>query len=261
MKPLIKWSGGKKDEISIFQTYFPSSYETYVEPFVGGGAVYFYLEPTSAVISDVHTELIDFYKAIQQNKAREIYNFMTTHDNTEEVYYHVRDKMPISSALDNAKRFYYLRKTCYRGMMRYNKNGGFNIPFGRYKNLNYEDLLDPQYTTLLSRTKVCNDDFESIFQHYNDPSYFMFLDPPYDSTFTDYGYCQFGEKEHRKLAECFQQTRSQCLMVIGKTPLITELYGDYIVAEYPKKYRFKLHSGRVDDSINTNHVIIRNYNT
>jgi DNA adenine methylase len=87
----------------------------------------------------------------------------------------------------------------------------------------------------------------------------MFLDPPYDSEFTDYGYCKFGKDEHRKLAKCFKETKIQCLMVIGKTDFIVELYKDYIVAEYPKKYRFKLHSGRIGDNINTNHLIIKNY--
>lgn len=259
MKPLVKWSGGKSDEIGMFQKYIPSEYDIYIEPFIGGGAVYFHMEPPKAVISDVHQELIDFYQSIKDGHSNDIYEFMKTHPNTEEVYYNVRDKMPIQSSLDNAKRFYYLRKTCYRGMMRYNRNGGFNIPFGRYKKVNYDDLIDPKYTHLLQRTDVRCCDFSTIFDAYNDSKNFMFLDPPYDSTFTDYGYCEFGEKEHRRLAECVRNTTIKCLMVIGKTPLIEELYGNLIVEEYPKKYRFKLHSGRIDDKINTTHVVIKNY--
>lgn len=259
MKPLVKWSGGKSDEIGMFQKYIPSEYDIYIEPFIGGGAVYFHMEPPKAVISDVHQELIDFYQSIKDGHSNDIYEFMKTHPNTEEVYYNVRDKMPIQSSLDNAKRFYYLRKTCYRGMMRYNRNGGFNIPFGRYKKVSYEDLIDPKYTHLLQRTDVRCCDFSTIFDTYNDSKNFMFLDPPYDSTFTDYGYCEFGEKEHRRLAECIRNTTIKCLMVIGKTPLIEELYGNLIVEEYPKKYRFKLHSGRIDDKINTTHVVIKNY--
>jgi DNA adenine methylase len=87
----------------------------------------------------------------------------------------------------------------------------------------------------------------------------MFLDPPYDSEFTDYGYCVFGKDEQRKLAKCFKETSIQCLLIIGKTPFIEELYKDYIVGEYDKKYRFKLHSGRIGDEINTKHLIIKNY--
>ena len=87
----------------------------------------------------------------------------------------------------------------------------------------------------------------------------MFLDPPYDSEFTDYGYCKFGKEEHKKLADLFKSTSIKCLLVIGKTDFIVSLYKDYIVDEYDKKYRFKLHSGRVGDEINTKHLIIKNY--
>ena len=87
----------------------------------------------------------------------------------------------------------------------------------------------------------------------------IFLDPPYDSEFTDYGYCSFGVEEHRKLAECFKRSKAKCMIVIGKTPLIDELYGDYIKHSYPKNYRFKLHSNRIGNEINTTHVVITNY--
>jgi len=262
MKPLVKWSGGKSDEILLFEKYIPSQYSLYIEPFVGGGSVFFHLEPLQAVISDVHEELIDFYQSIKNNHADKIHQFMERNPNTEETYYHVRDKMSIVSPLDNAKRFYYLRKTCYRGMLRYNKKGGFNIPFGRYKTINFEDLRDPKYTELLQHTEIKCCGFTDIFEQYNDPNYFMFLDPPYDSTFTDYGYCQFGREQHQLLAECIKKTNTKCLMVIGKTPLIEQLYDGMIVAEYPKNYRFRLHSGRVQaNDINTNHVVITNYHT
>ena len=109
------------------------------------------------------------------------------------------------------------------------------------------------------RTEVLNTGFEHIFENYNDANNFMFLDPPYDSEFTDYGYCSFGKEEHKKLAECFKNTNIRCLMVIGKTPFIEELYKEYIVDEYDKKYRFKLHSGRVGDEINTKHLVIKNH--
>lgn len=259
MKPLIKWSGGKSDEIDKFNKYIPAEYDLYIEPFIGGGAVYFHIEPQKAVISDVHKELIDFYQCMKDGHGDDIFTFMKTHPNTEQMYYTIRDDMTVQTPLENAKRFYYLRKTCYRGMMRYNRQGGFNIPFGRYKKMNYDDLTDPRYTELLKRTEVRCCDFATIFDTYNHSQNFMFLDPPYDSTFTDYGYCEFGDKEHRRLAECIRRTSIKCLMVIGKTPLIEELYGDLIVDEYPKKYRFKLHSGRINDNINTTHVIIKNY--
>lgn len=259
LKPLIKWSGGKSDEIKLFEKYIPANYDTYLEPFIGGGSLYFYLSPKKSVISDVHTELIDLYSCIGQGKAKDIYDFMATNPNDEETYYKIRDKMEIKEKLDNAKRFYYQRKTCFRGMSRYNKSGKFNIPFGKYTTINYSDLQNNDYETLLSRTEILNKGFEHVFENYNSADNFMFLDPPYDSEFTDYGYCQFGKEEQKKLAQLFKETKIKCLMVIGKTKFIEELYKDYIVDEYDKKYKFKLYAGRVGDEINTKHLVIKNY--
>lgn len=259
LKPLIKWSGGKSDEIVQFEKYIPAEYDTYIEPFVGGGSVYFYLNPQKAVISDVHSELTDLYQCIGQGKTAEIYDFMENSPNTAETYYKIRDTMPITGPIDNAKRFYYQRKTCFRGMSRYNKSGKFNIPFGKYKTINYSNLQNPKYAELLSRTEILNHSFETIFENYNSEHNFMFLDPPYDSEFTDYGYCKFGKEEQEKLAKYFKETKIKCLMIIGKTQFIEDLYKDYIVDEYDKKYKFKLYAGRVGDEINTKHLIIKNY--
>jgi DNA adenine methylase len=258
LNPIIKWSGGKKDELKHIIPHIPKNYTTYLEPFIGGGAVYFHLNPEKAVISDVHTELVDFYQSIKNGHSELIYKFMEENPNDEDTYYQVRSQTS-KEVLDNAKRFYYLRKTCFRGMLRYNSKGEFNIPYGRYKTCNYEELLNKNYEDLLKRTEIFNKSFEYVFDNYNDKNNFMFLDPPYDSEFTDYGYCNFGKEEQEKLAEYFKKTKIMCLMIIGKTPFIEELYKDYIVGEYDKKYRFKLHSGRIGDEINTKHLIIKNF--
>lgn len=259
LKPLIKWSGGKSDEIKHFARYFPASYDTYIEPFVGGGSVFFHLCPEKAIISDVHKELIDLYQNIGEGHARDIYDFMQAHPNDEQTYYRVRDQMPITNSLESAQRFYYQRKTCFRGMLRYNKDGKFNIPFGKYKSICYEELIVPEYARLLSRTQILNEPFSYIFEHFNDERNFVFLDPPYDSEFTDYGYCQFGKKEQEELARLFKETKNKCLMIIGKTDYIVGLYKDYIVDEYDKNYKFRLYANRVGDEINTKHLVIKNY--
>jgi len=257
LNPIVKWSGGKKDELNHILPHIPS-YDTYLEPFIGGGALFFHLKPNKAVINDVHKELTDFYLSIKNGHSNDIYNFMKEHPNEEETYYKVRN-YDNTECLNNAKRFYYLRKTCFRGMLRYNKSGKFNIPFGRYKTCNFEDLKNIEYENLLKNTDVFNQSFEYIFDNYDNPNHFMFLDPPYDSEFTDYGYCSFGKEEQKILANKFKKTSIKCLMIIGKTEFIEKLYKDYIVGEYDKKYRFKLHSGRVGDEINTKHLIIKNY--
>ena len=259
LKPLIKWGGGKTDEIKQFISYFPENYNLYIEPFVGGGSVFFYLQPTKAVINDVHIELIDFYNSIKNNYINDIYEFMNLNSNNEETYYKIRNDMVVQNELDNAKRFYYLRKTCFRGMLRYNKNGKFNIPFGKYKKINFDDLKNKNYEKILKNTEIYNKDFEYIFEKYNDSNNFMFLDPPYDSEFTDYGYCKFGKEEQLKLYKLFSTTKIKCLMIIGKTDFIENLYKEYIVDEYDKKYKFKLYAGRINNNINNKHLIIKNY--
>jgi DNA adenine methylase len=259
LKPFIKWNGGKSDEIKLFEKYFPTQFTRYIEPFVGGGSVYFYLNHDNSVISDVHTELIDLYKSLGNGNGGEIDKFMKTTPNDEATYYKIRDEMEINNELENAQRFYYQRKTCFRGMLRYNKNGRFNIPYGKYKTMNFKDLTNKAYEDLLSKTEILNKGFEHIFDLYNDEDNFMFLDPPYDSEFTDYGYCQFGKKEHQQLADLFKTTKNKCLLIIGKTPFIEELYQGYIVGEYDKKYKFKFYNNRVGTEINTKHLIIKNY--
>lgn len=258
LHPLVKWSGGKGDEIKLFEKYIPK-YTTYIEPFVGGGALYFYSNPKNAVINDIHSELITFYREIGLGNNKKIYKFMEEHPNDEKTYYDVRDNMILNTNLDKAKYFYYLRKTCFRGMLRYNKLGKFNIPFGKYKSINFSDLKNDRYIKLLKRTTIENLSFEKIFKKYNSEDNFMFLDPPYDSEFTDYGYCQFGKEHHKKLAHLFKKTKNKCLMIIGKTQFISDLYDGYIVEEFDKKYRFKIHSGRVGSEINNKHLIITNY--
>jgi DNA adenine methylase len=184
---------------------------------------------------------------------------MNLNSNNEETYYKIRNDMVVQNELDNAKRFYYLRKTCFRGMLRYNKNGKFNIPFGKYKKINFDDLKNKNYEKILKNTEIYNKDFEYIFEKYNDSNNFMFLDPPYDSEFTDYGYCKFGKEEQLKLYKLFSTTKIKCLMIIGKTDFIENLYKEYIVDEYDKKYKFKLYAGRINNNINNKHLIIKNY--
>jgi DNA adenine methylase len=258
LKPLVKWSGGKHDELKYIIHHIPKDFDIYLEPFVGGGAVFFHLNPKKAVINDAHKELIHFYQSIKEGRSSNLCQFMIDHENNEQTYYQVRNSTP-STELENAQRFYYLRKTCFRGMMRYNQRGVFNVPFGRYKSCNFDDLKNIDYETLLKRTEIFNKDFEYIFNHFNDRQNFMFLDPPYDSRFTNYGFTTFGKEQHIKLANLFKQTKIRCLMVIGKTDFIYSLYKDYVVDEYEKKYRFKLHSSRVGSEINTTHIVVRNF--
>jgi DNA adenine methylase len=257
LSPLVKWSGGKAEEIKHILPYMPG-HQTYVEPFVGGGALFFYLNPGKAVINDIHPDLVKLYRAIGAGRRLDMKAFMTAHANSEEEYYKVR-RMPITSDFDSACQFYYLRKTCFRGMLRYNSSGEFNIPYGKYKTINFSDLDNAAHEQLLQRTTIMSGSFKDVFAACDTPEHFIFLDPPYDSKFTDYGYCSFGRKEQEELAALFKKSKARCMIVIGETDYIKNLYAGYIVHRYPKNYKFKIHSGRVGDEINVNHIVICNY--
>jgi DNA adenine methylase len=258
LKPLFKWSGGKRGEIKVILDHLPA-FDRYIEPFVGGGSLFFHLNYANSVINDAHFELYCFYKALKVGGAGSIYNFMLMHPNTEECYYWVRDKMTISCDLDVAKRFFYLRKTCFRGMLRYNKSGKFNIPFGHYKKINYSCLLDDSFFRLFQNTDIYNFSFDEIFKLYNSPNNFLFIDPPYDSAFNNYNGDTFDKVQHELLFDCFQSTKNKCLLILGKTDFTEDLYRNYIHLEYPVKYRFKLYSGRVANNLSTTHLLIKNY--
>lgn len=259
MKPLLKWSGGKRKELFILKKWFPSHFDLYIEPFVGGGAVFFDICPKKAVISDVHKELIIFYNQIKNKKNKEIKNLMSKFSNNAETYYYIRDKFILSCKVEKAFVFYYLRKTCFRGMLRYNSDGKFNIPFGNYSTYNYKELSNDSYVNLLQRTTIYKKDFRWIFEKYNDKNNFMFLDPPYDYTFKDYGYGSFDKKDHEDLSELFKKTDNKCLLVVSKSKFLEKLYKDYIKYEYDKKYAFKLYNKRISNSIHKKHLIITNY--
>jgi DNA adenine methylase len=181
---------------------------------------------------------------------------MTTQSNNKETYLQIRDHMEINSPLDNAKRFYYLRKTCYGGLMNYNKKGDFIVNYGHRKTCNFTALQNQNYVDLLKNTTILNSSFEYIFENYNDQRNFMFLDPPYDSKFSNYEYCPFGKEEHKRPSECFKNTHIRCLMIINKTQFIEDLYDGYITDQYLKRYDINSIYKNVEGSA---HLIIKNF--
>lgn len=270
LKPLCKWSGGKRDEIKLFKSYYPKDFKRYVEPFAGGAAVYFDLNYHGEnVINDVHPELVNFYRQIKLGHSQNIYNLVTSWGKGELDYYYVRGggkKLPKGSPVfvpdndvEKAAQFIYLRRSCFRGMIRYNSNGGFNVPWGKYKTLNFEDIINPEHTSLFKRTEIMEGDYKNVFDRYNHQDNFFFIDQPYDSTFNDYGTDNFTRNNQVELFEKFSTTQSKCLMVVGGSDFIRDLYRDYIIHEYPKNYSFKIYGGRIGDEINVHHLVITNY--
>lgn len=281
MEPIIKYRGGKRREISQFQRFIPNDYETYIEPFFGGGAVFFQQEPERSIINDVNAPLIRFYEQIadqydevmaELTQIHELYerneaeyaDLKALHPNdripnaNEALYYHLRDMYNGIADPDylDASLYYFINKTAYSGMIRYNAQGQYNVPFGRYKHFRVDNIT-PAHSQLLNNAQIFCTDFEEIFEMAG-PDDFIFLDPPYDCVFHDYGNMttNFGEEEHRRLANAIQNVNSRVLMVIGRTPLTTELYRDHIVAEYPIRY-----SVNIRNRFNTaaTHIVVTNY--
>jgi len=258
LKPLYKWPGGKAREIPIIEKHLPENFEVYIEPFFGGGALFFHLEHSNNVINELNSEVTNFLNLIKQGRGREIHNALSLLSNTEKAFYDVRAWEP-EDDLDKAVRFYYMRKTCFRGMMRYNSSGGFNVPYGNYKTYKFDELLEKSYNELLQSTTILNGDYKKVFDTYDDENAFCFLDPPYHNVFSNYTSDGFDDEEHVKLADCFKASEMKCLMIIGKTDLIEKLYKGYIVEEYGKKYsitRTTKEKKTVGESI---HLVVRNY--
>lgn len=285
MKPIIKYRGGKSKEIKHFIQFVPdnNSYERYVEPFVGGAALYFYLEPHSAIINDINTKLINFYWTIQndyESLKKELISLEATyHSNqveyemqkkrnvtsqyvenkNESLYYLLRDMYngKIEKHYLDATLYFFINKTSYSGMLRFNSNGDFNVPFGRYKNFNTQ-IISNEHFKLLKRTEITNRDYSEIFNKCTTKD-FVFLDPPYDCIFTDYGNINqedFSEESHMKLAQDFRNLSSKALMVLGETTFTEQLYRPYIKAKYSKKYAVNIKNRFKSEST---HLIITNF--
>lgn len=283
MKPLVKYRGGKSKEIPYLIKHIPSFAGRYIEPFFGGGALYFYLEPKKAIINDINSKLMAFYKGVKSDfelLSKELQEIEKTYlikrrkfeelkaktpdlrvdDENEALYYQIRDMFNdlTEKKYSDALLYFFINKTAYSGMIRYNAKGEFNVPYGRYANLN-TSLVTKAHSKLLANTEIYNLDYKNIFDMANEDD-FMFLDPPYDCVFSDYGNAEykdgFNEKNHTELANSFLNLKCKALMVIGRTPLTEKLYNDLIVDEYGKSYAVNI---RNRFKSTASHILISNY--
>lgn len=283
MKPMLKYSGGKFKEIPHIMEHVPEFNGRYIEPFLGGGAVFFHLEPQQAIINDINTPLMSFYRGVRNNypalrqeldaievlytQNRDAFDALRAQhpnerveDNNEDLYYAIRDMFNnlAEKKYSDALLYYFINKTAYSGMIRYNAKGEFNVPFGRYKSINTKSITE-QHSKLLQKAELFNGDYLDIF-NMSQQGDFMFLDPPYDCIFSDYGNKEyrdgFNEDSHRQLAQDFRNLGCMAMMVIGKTPLTEELYNGMIIDEYEKQYAVNIRN-RFKSA--ANHIIVTNY--
>jgi DNA adenine methylase len=285
MKPLIKYRGGKSNEIPNIEKHIPRYKGRYIEPFFGGGALYFHLEPKQAIINDINSKLIAFYKGVKNNYPllrTELDEIEKTYeanrrqfdalkrqtpnerveDKNEALYYQIRDMFNdlADKKYSDALLYFFINKTAYSGMIRYNSKGEFNVPFGRYTHLN-TTLVTKNHSDLLVKAEIYNTDYKDIFD-LAQPDDFIFLDPPYDCVFSDYGNEEykdgFNDDSHATLAKDFKNLNCRALLVIGRTPLTERLYGDMIIDEYAKNYSVNIRNRF--KSVAT-HILVANYKT
>jgi DNA adenine methylase len=234
--PFLKWAGGKSRLLKQYSPYFPPRNEIrhYYEPFIGGAAVFFYLQPQKTTLSDINKKLVDVYRIVQQD-VEGLIRLLKEQKNEKEYFYRVRALDPADlSPQEQAARLIFLNKTCYNGLYRENRGGRFNVPFGRYKN---PKICDEQRlrtaSTVLQGVNLQEADFDQAVSNAI-PGDFIYLDPPYaplsaTSNFTSYNRYNFLIADQRRLVDTFHDlTARGCDVMLSNSnaPIIYELYGD-----------------------------------
>jgi DNA adenine methylase len=235
-RPFLKWAGGKGRLVAQYKPFLPQSFETYYEPFLGGGALFFYLRPQRAVLSDVNPELVNVYVCVRDH-VYELIRHLEQHaaQHSYEYYYEVRSQHQ-GTAVERAARLLYLNKTCFNGLYRVNAQGQFNVPIGRYSKPNICDpVLLRTASEALQGATIVKRSFDQILENNISPQDFVYFDPPYQplsltSNFTSYSRDAFTAEHQIQLRDVFAQLAQQKVQAIlsnSDCPFIRELYQSF----------------------------------
>ena len=269
--PVVKWVGGKRQLLDVLVPLFPKRFLSYCEPFLGGGAVLFKLQPRVAYINDINSELMQMYGVIRDN-VEELIIALSKHPNEAEHFYSVRDwdrdkeRYQKLSRVDRAARIIYLNKTCYNGLFRVNNAGEFNSPFGHYKNPNIVNA--PTLRAVSSYFQKAEITFSSM--DYSEVlekvprGTFVYLDPPYDpvsetANFTGYSKGGFDQTEQIRLRECCDELNERGIKFMlsnSATDFIKSQYNAYNITVVKAKRAINSDAtkrGEVEE------VVVRNY--
>ena len=278
-KPFVKWVGGKRQIIDKLKEYVPDEYDTYYEPFVGGGALLFELAPKKAVINDLNEELMNVYNCLcNEEKFKKMCNLLNHYEaeHSEEFYYEIRNKDKNKNAYNRlsdytkAARTIYLNKACFNGLYRVNSKNEFNVPFGKKTKINtYEgsNLITVSNYLTMNDIKIQSVDFEESLKTAKKGD-FVYIDPPYDSdtsTFNNYTEDGFGKEEQRRLAQVYKDLDKRGVYVMlsnHNTTLINELYKDYHIHIIEAKRNINANGkkrGKVEEVIITNYENKRDF--
>jgi len=236
--PFVKWAGGKGQLLSQLDPFFPppGAYGRYFEPFLGGGAVFFLLQPARAVLSDLNDELITAYQVIRDH-LDDLLASLRRHKDEPEYFYKVRELLPQQlTPVRRASRFIFLNKRCYNGLYRVNSKGGFNVPLGRNKTLP-RIFREPNLRSISSLLKTADlrvASFEEVLADAGKGD-FVYLDPPYQplsatAYFTSYTKHAFGEADQARLAEVLHDLDRRGVRFLlnnHDTPQLRRLYDGF----------------------------------
>ena len=240
--PFLKWAGGKSQLLPILLQHVPTRYSTYIEPFLGGGALFFELQPEKAVLADSNPELINCYQVVRDN-VEELIKMLRVYPYKKDFYYSLRAQEP-EKAVERAARMIYLNRTCYNGLYRVNTKGLFNVPFGTYKNpliCDAEGLRAASYA--LRHADLRCADYQEILRDAAQPGDFIYLDPPYHpiarrSNFKRYTAESFSENDQRMLASMVKKlVEHGCYVLLSNSScdFILNLYQKYEIFEVAAK--------------------------
>lgn len=277
--PVVKWVGGKRQLLDTFKPLLPARINSYCEPFIGGGALLFDLQPKKAFVNDINSNLILVYTVIRDN-VNELIAALESFENTSDKFYEVRDwdrnKEFYSQLSDvmRAARIIYLNKTCYNGLYRVNNAGEFNSPFGHYKKPNivnapvlravsaYFNSAEIHFSAT-DYSEVLKKDYSEVLKKVRKGT-FVYLDPPYDpisdtANFTGYSRGGFTRDDQIKLRECCDQLNSKGVKFMlsnSATDFIREQYAAYNITTVQAKRAINSVGSRRGD---VDEVVVRNY--
>ena len=234
IKPFLKWAGGKRWLTNNFQHILPQKFNKYLEPFLGSGAVFFHLKPSSAILGDKNIELIETYATIQSDWDG-VWKKLKAHqrNHSYNYYYKIRESSP-KNPITRASRFIYLNRTCFNGLYRVNKNGKFNVPKGTKDKVVFADDNFELISNTLKNCKLISGDFEELVSFAADGD-LLYVDPPYtvkhnNNNFIKYNETIFSWKDQLRLAESLYKAKNKGVKIIvsnADSISIRNLYKDF----------------------------------
>lgn len=262
LSPILKWAGGKQGIASLLVQSFPTDFDRYFEPFVGGGSVLFTLRPSKAIVGDANEWLIDTYEAIREDPTQ-VTEILDSLENTKEKYVQIREILPEKLSLfQRAAHLIYLNKTCFRGLFRVNRQGQFNVPYGQYDRRYYDPRNFRAVAEVLKGIEFRRGDFE-LCLHDITKRDFVYLDPPYyklggHSDFNRYTKNQFRENDHFRLAAFCRELDLRGVrwaVSNSNTDFIRTLFADYYISTVDNRREINLDS----ENRNVTELLITNY--